>query len=478
MKALEGISICIFDCFSKRLSTNKLFSAGRSAQTFLLSLATIFMTFPASGQDVDTKTWTVNQIISATAAREAVLEGLDVVVSVDSPILEDLGDYNEALESYNRAVAQFYRLDYEASPPHGPFVQTPTKYFRYRWYNDAGVRIDMLDDASRDSVPDSSICYDGRVWHNFTSAEWLGPDVIIDQNVAAPAIAEYLGVGGRLDRIVDGNYDHEDSVPRPLSTALSLLAHGGGNLSISLAPKGEGDDRVVSLTVMTPHKGKPGKEYAYDVYYETVMKFSPELAMAPTFLSMRTMVRSGDSFTQSPQGSQVSVNWSDFRTLDNGQYIAQKSIVTRRATIMLPATNEGFKPLIRDGSPLLVNGEKSADIFDAEVRSFVLEEREVLFSSIRLSQDAAGLCEAVLPAGSVVEDRIAAQSYQLVADGSPTDDLLRKKLIGEDRFVEPLQVQKSNPRSTFWILANVVIVMILVAVLVFNFLQKRRSRLL
>jgi hypothetical protein len=324
---------------------------------------------PALSEDVGAEAWTIDHIIAAVASREESLRGLDVVGSVSKREL-DFADYVRARNANGHAAARFYGYEHNEETPRAR-IQLPPDCFRYRWRSPIELRFDKLTNATRDSETVSSLCYNGNAWNHFTDAAWMGPDRIIDGSANAPVIAEYLGVGGRVNRIGHEAYDYADSDPLSLSRGLTSLLRDAGKASIALVRKNEGAT-TISVTFLTPRKGTPGKQYAYEIHYQTVISFDPRIAMAPTALTLKTMVRRGDRLVQSPEGGEVSVEWSDFKRLDNSAYVAASVLVTRTESVMLPAKPAGFSELKRDGSRVLFGGEKVVDAFDTKVERFVL----------------------------------------------------------------------------------------------------------
>lgn len=380
-------------------------------------MAVALLTLPARSEEGDSEGWTIDRILSAVAAREAHLRGLDVVGSVTKRNV-DLADYDRAMNSYRRALGRFYGYASKEEAPRTR-IQLPPEGFRYRWRSPIELRFDKLTSASRDSATVSSLCYYGNAWNHFTDAAWEGPDRIIDGSASAPVTAEYLGVGGRINRIEHEFYDRADSFPMSLSQGLAALSKEAGQVSTELVPAKEGSRTTVSVTFLTPHKRPPGKQYPYEVHYRTIVTFAPDLGMAPTALTLATMVRRGDGLVQSPQGLEVSVEWSDFKRLENGQHVAANVTVTRKDSVILPARAAGFTVLEREGSPLLIGGEKVADVFDAKVERYVLEERVVELVDIALSDDKTPLNEQPMLNGAVVEDRVLGFSYQLPGEDNP-----------------------------------------------------------
>jgi hypothetical protein len=168
--------------------------------------------------------------------------------------------------------------------------------------------------------------------------------------------------------------------------------------------------------------------------------------LAPSRFEATQVYREDNKFVAMDLPVGYRVEWDGYREHAPGCWLAEKMTYTTFAVLALPKEGKDFKPVMTNGKPALYpSGERIIDFTQTTKTEYAVGVSNFAFSQLQVNQlGRERLCGDQYPIGTVVENRISKETYQLEGVSAAIDTKLKKMLSDPTK----LPVDEKNPAVT------------------------------
>lgn len=171
---------------------------------------------------------------------------------------------------------------------------------------------------------------------------------------------------------------------------------------------------LIAVTIVKLHQnareGKP-------LHDRVVIRVAPDKGFAPVSMSHDWCYRRGNIIEEFESPREAHVEWREYSEYEHDLWLSSSIQITHSDTNVFP--NHGrFEPLMSEGKPVLVNGEKVVDYKNTTVRKYETTLTRVVATEIKVNPAVEGpICNQVFPAGTSVLNRSTGETYYVIQDG-------------------------------------------------------------
>jgi hypothetical protein len=430
--------------------------------------------------------WTVDRVVQLLRLREQSVESLEAYVDRVEGAGSGLKDYSVAQITHDEAHAKLngYLPQIQGrlarlrarigKEPHFP----PPQSYRLRKNARGDLNIEVRSGPKSDAKAQllASYCYNGTVWEHNMPLLSSGPRVVLDNSVELPLVLQALGLGSPFQAATDS------MTPLPTGRAESfadcLAAAAAAGQVDKPGPAREGEP-AHSLRVAFRRKVGNLARAKHGYHMQLTVWLDPRRGLVPLKVDAVEVTEKDGQFRPPVEPGGYQATWGDFAEVVPGTWLARSMTLVTSASVLLPKGGTEFKEQMEDGKPAkkLPGGEKRIDLAQTVVKRFELSATKMTVTDVQVNRLGEGrLCGAEYAAGTIVEDRIKRETFQLEGV-SPAIDAKVKKVLSAQ--AEKLEEERPAARTGWWLkalaIAGANVAVVLAVVLGYRRFRRRHA---